>query len=65
MQLKTLRTEKGSSLDQTAKETGISKAMLGRIERGRIESDCANAYGKLPYVYRASLSAFLPAERAK
>ena len=32
-QLKKLRTEKGWSLDQTAKETGISKAMLGQIER--------------------------------
>ncbi|MEZ8384857.1 helix-turn-helix domain-containing protein, partial [Vibrio splendidus] len=32
--LKRLRQEKGWSLDKTAKETGVSKAMLGQIERG-------------------------------
>lgn len=31
--LKTLRTERGWSLDKAAQETGVSKAMLGQIER--------------------------------
>jgi len=32
--LKTVRTEKGWSLDTCSKNTGVSKAMLGQIERG-------------------------------
>ncbi|MGX1789335.1 helix-turn-helix domain-containing protein [Bosea sp. NPDC055332] len=32
--LKTIRSERGWSLDQTAARTGVSKAMLGQIERG-------------------------------
>ncbi|WP_454442749.1 helix-turn-helix domain-containing protein [Vibrio bathopelagicus] len=32
--LKRIRKEKGWSLDTTAKATGVSKAMLGQIERG-------------------------------
>ncbi|WP_102507498.1 helix-turn-helix domain-containing protein [Vibrio kanaloae] len=32
--LKRIRKEKGWSLDATAKATGVSKAMLGQIERG-------------------------------
>lgn len=32
--LKSLRKERGWSLDKTAQETGVSKAMLGQIERG-------------------------------
>ncbi|MEZ9229539.1 helix-turn-helix domain-containing protein [Vibrio amylolyticus] len=32
--LKRLRKEKGWSLDKAAKATGVSKAMLGQIERG-------------------------------
>ena len=32
--LKMLRQEKGWSLDKAARETGVSKAMLGQIERG-------------------------------
>ncbi|MBE5201157.1 helix-turn-helix transcriptional regulator [Pectobacterium sp. FL60-S17] len=32
--LKTLRQEKGWSLTRAAEETGVSKAMLGQIERG-------------------------------
>ncbi|MCW2258099.1 transcriptional regulator with XRE-family HTH domain [Providencia alcalifaciens] len=32
--LKRIRKEKGLSLDKTAKVTGVSKAMLGQIERG-------------------------------
>ena len=31
--LKNLRHEHGWSLDKTAQETGVSKAMLGQIER--------------------------------
>ncbi len=33
MTLKELRREKGWSLDKTAEKTGVSKAMLGQIER--------------------------------
>lgn len=33
-QLKTVRAERGWSLSQTAEKTGVSKAMLGQIERG-------------------------------
>lgn len=33
-QLRQLRLEKGWSLDQAAAQTGVSKAMLGQIERG-------------------------------
>ncbi len=32
--LKAIRSERGWSLDQTAARTGVSKAMLGQIERG-------------------------------
>ena len=34
--LKGLRSELGWSLDVAARETGVSKAMLGQIERGEI-----------------------------
>lgn len=33
-QLKNLRKSRGLSLDATAQLTGVSKAMLGQIERG-------------------------------
>ena len=32
--LRKLRTERGLSLDETSKLTGVSKAMLGQVERG-------------------------------
>lgn len=32
--LKSIRSDRGWSLDQTAAQTGVSKAMLGQIERG-------------------------------
>ena len=32
--LKELRRKKGWSLDKAAEKTGVSKAMLGQIERG-------------------------------
>ena len=32
--LRTLRTQRGWSLTQAAEYTGVSKAMLGKIERG-------------------------------
>lgn len=34
--LKRIREEKGLSLDKTAKLTGVSKSMLGQIERGEV-----------------------------
>jgi len=32
--LKTIRREKGMSMDEVAEQTGVSKSMLGQIERG-------------------------------
>ncbi|MDK2961436.1 MAG: family transcriptional regulator, regulator of sulfur utilization [Eubacteriaceae bacterium] len=32
--LKLIRKEKGMSMDQVAEQTGVSKSMLGQIERG-------------------------------
>lgn len=62
VQLKTLRTEKGWSLDQTAKETGISKAMLGQIEREE-SNPTVQTLWKIALGFHTSLSAFLPAEQ--
>ena len=60
-QLKKLRTEKGWSLDQTAKETGISKAMLGQIEREESNPTIQTLW-KIALGFHRSLSTFLPAE---
>ncbi|VTR58652.1 Helix-turn-helix [Serratia fonticola] len=35
--LKSLRTQRGWSLNQAAENTGVSKAMLGQIERGGVQ----------------------------
>lgn len=62
MQLKTLRIEKGWSLDQTAKETGISKAMLGQIEREE-SNPTVQTLWKIALGFHTSLSTFLPVEQ--
>ena len=61
-QLKKLRTEKGWSLDQTAKETGISKAMLGQIEREE-SNPTVQTLWKIALGFHSSLSDFLPTEQ--
>ncbi len=61
IQLKTLRAAQGWSLDQTAQATGISKAMLGQIEREESNPTVLTLW-KIAAGFHCSLSAFLPAE---
>ena len=61
IQLKKLRTDKGWSLDQTSKETGISKAMLGQIEREE-SNPTVQTLWKIALGFNTSLSTFLPVE---
>ncbi|GAA3538830.1 XRE family transcriptional regulator [Zobellella aerophila] len=62
--LKSLRKQQGWSLDQCARETGVSKAMLGQIERGESSPTVATLW-KIAGGFHTSLSTFLepvPAE---
>ena len=45
--LKQLRQQRGWSLSRLAEATGVSKAMLGQIERNE-SSPTSRHYGKLP-----------------
>ncbi|GGY58376.1 DNA-binding protein [Bacterioplanes sanyensis] len=56
--VKQLRQEKGWSLDQAAKETGVSKAMLGQIERGESSPTVARLW-KIASGFHCSLSSLL------
>ncbi len=56
--LKALRKEKGWSLDKTSKETGVSKAMLGQIERSESSPTLATLW-KIASGFNTSLSAFI------
>jgi len=56
--LRTLRNEHGWSLDRAAQETGVSKAMLGQIERGESSPTIATLW-KIATGFHASLSSFL------
>jgi XRE family transcriptional regulator, regulator of sulfur utilization len=56
--LKTLRQENGWSLDRTAQETGVSKAMLGQIERGESSPTIATLW-KIATGFHTSFSSFL------
>ena len=58
---KTLRAEKGWSLDQTALHTGVSKAMLGQIERAESNPTVLTLW-KIALGFQSSLSYFLPKE---
>lgn len=58
--LKRLRQEKGWSLDKTAKETGVSKAMLGQIERGESSPTVAKLW-QIASGFEVSLSSFIAA----
>jgi transcriptional regulator with XRE-family HTH domain len=56
--LKKLRQEKSWSLDRAASETGVSKAMLGQIERGESSPTIATMW-KISTGFNRSLSSFL------
>lgn len=56
--LKTLRQERGWSLDKTAQETGVSKAMLGQIERGESSPTIATLW-KIASGFHTPFSSFI------
>src|SRR5580704_14379765 len=56
--LKELRREKGWSLDKTAEKTGVSKAMLGQIEREE-SSPTISTLWKIASGFRTSFSSFI------
>lgn len=56
--LKARRQAKGWSLDQTSQNTGVSKAMLGQIERGESSPTVATLW-KIATGFGAALSDFL------
>lgn len=56
--LRTLRRERGWSLDKTAEETGVSKAMLGQIEREESSPTIATLW-KIASGFRTSFSSFI------
>lgn len=56
--LKSLRAEHGWSLERAAKETGVSKAMLGQIERGESSPTIATLW-KIAGGFSVPLSLFI------
>lgn len=56
--LKSLRQERGWSLDKAATETGVSKAMLGQIERGESSPTIATLW-KIASGFQTSFSFFI------
>jgi len=56
--LRSLRQERGWSLDKTAQETGVSKAMLGQIEREESSPTIATLW-KIASGFHISFSSFL------
>ena len=63
--LRQLRTDRGWSLDRAASECGVSKAMLGQVERGESSPTVATLW-KIATGFGTSLSTFLetsPAEQ--
>ncbi len=56
--LQTVRKARGLSLDKTAKLTGVSKAMLGQIERGESSPTIATLW-KIATGLACSFSSFL------
>lgn len=56
--LKTLRHERGWSLDKAAKKTGVSKAMLGQIEREESSPTIATLW-KIATGFEVSFSSFI------
>ncbi|MEN3112665.1 helix-turn-helix domain-containing protein [Uliginosibacterium paludis] len=59
--LREARSARGWSLDQAARETGVSKAMLGQIERGESSPTVATLW-KIAGGFRCSLTRFLVSE---
>jgi transcriptional regulator with XRE-family HTH domain len=59
--LKSLRQKKEWSLDETSKRTGVSKAMLGQIERGESSPTVATLW-KIANGFKASFSHFTESE---
>src|ERR1700722_4597622 len=62
--LKTLRRERGWSLDKAAEETGVSKAMLGQIERQE-SSPTISTLWKIASGFDTSFSSFLEKKQVK
>lgn len=58
MTIKALRKEKGWSLDKTAEKTGVSKAMLGQIERQESSPTIATLW-KIASGFDTSFSSFI------
>jgi XRE family transcriptional regulator, regulator of sulfur utilization len=58
--LKTLRKDRKWSLDATARQTGVSKAMLGQIERGESYPTTATLW-KIATGFEVSISSLLEA----
>ncbi len=56
--LKSFRRERGWSLDKTAQETGVSKAMLGQIEREESSPTIATLW-KIAGGFHTSFSSFI------
>lgn len=56
--LRRLRAERGWSLDRAAAETGVSKAMLGQIERAESSPTVATLW-RIASGFRTPLSAFI------
>lgn len=56
--LKKLRSQKGWSLDVTSRKTGVSKAMLGQIERGESSPTIAVLW-KIASGFEVSFSSFV------
>jgi transcriptional regulator with XRE-family HTH domain len=56
--LKSLRQDKGWSLDVTSEKTGVSKAMLGQIERGESSPTIATLW-KIASGFDVSFSSFV------
>ena len=56
--LKSLRQERGWSLDAASKQTGVSKAMLGQIERGE-SSPTISTLWKIASGFQTSFSSFI------
>ncbi len=56
--LKSLRRERGWSLDKAAEETGVSKAMLGQIEREESSPTIATLW-KIASGFHTSFSSFI------
>lgn len=61
--LKTLRQQRGWSLSRLAEETGVSKAMLGQIERNESSPTVATLW-KIATGLNVPFSAFIVADEA-